>query len=102
MEVEVGAQLARNYEFAERAPHPVDGLLAIRAPHRQLGDHRIVKDRHFGARINTGVVAHARTVGKSERFDLSRRRYETGSRIFRVDSALDRPSALREIFLLER
>ena len=32
MKIEIGGQLARDDEFAERAPHPLDRLAAV-APH---------------------------------------------------------------------
>ena len=102
MEIKVGGKFTGNHELAQRAAHPGDRFRAVAAPHHELRDHRVVKDRHFGARVDARVVAHARTVGKSQRLDLPRSRYEAGRRIFRIDSALDRPSALREILLLER
>ena len=45
MEIQVGGELAGNHELAERAAHPVDRLVAVAAPHRELRDHRIVEDR---------------------------------------------------------
>src|ERR1700692_2526220 len=99
MKVQIGGELAGDHELAERPAHPRDRLGAVTAPYREFRDHRIVKYRPLGARVYAGVVAHAGPARPSQRVDSAWRGRETSRRILSIDAALDRPSALTQIFL---
>src|SRR5712692_10983632 len=102
MEVEIGGQLAADGEFVERAAHPRDRLMAVAAPRRELGDHRVVIDWNFGAGVDARVDADAGAVGKMHRVDAARRGNETGGRVLGIDAAFDGRAVLREIALRKR
>src|SRR5450759_4252056 len=68
-------------ELVERAPGPVDGLVAGLAPHDELRDQRVVGRRHMVAGVHVAVDAHAETAGRVEHLDLAGVRPEVGGRV---------------------
>ena len=102
MEIQVGGKFTGNHELAERAAHPGNRFRAVAAPHHELRDHRIIKDRHFGARVYARIVAHAGPARPSQRIDTARRGDEASRGIFGIDAAFERPSVLAQILLAKR
>ena len=87
--------------LAERAPHARDRRVAVGPPHDQLGHQRVVEARDRAARVDAGVVAHPGAARRPQPDDRPRRRDEARERILRVDAALDRPAAQRDVVLRE-
>ena len=62
----------------------------------QLGEHRVVVNRHLGARLHAAVDADARALRLAVQAGSGRPAGETPARVLGVDAALDRVAALRE------
>ena len=88
--------------LAQRAAHAQDRLDPIFAPGNQLGDHRIVIDRHLGAFVNAAVVAQAQPFGQAQAFDLARAGHEIVLRVLGINAALDGMAGLRDMALAPR
>src|SRR5262249_32964162 len=50
--------------FGEGPRHARDGRVAVRTPHHQLGEERVVVARDGVAAVDAGVVAHAGAAGR--------------------------------------
>ncbi len=98
IQAEIGGD-AGNLELLNRAAHTVDGLLAGSGPDRELGDQRIVIERHVPARVDAAVDTNARTRGFGVMNDFSGAREKAVGGIFGVDPALDGRAAQFHIFL---
>ena len=94
MEREVVAH-AFEHELVERPQQAPPRALAIARPHHQLGEQRVVVDRDLEAAVDTGVVAHARSLREPHALDAADRGHESGGRILGQDAGLDRPAARR-------
>src|SRR3546814_2926541 len=57
-EIDIVAE-AFDFEAVECRDLKVGGFVACRAPRHQLGDHRVVEDRHFAAFLDPRIDAHA-------------------------------------------
>ena len=75
------------------AEHPRASLLAVLAPHHQLGEHRVVVAGDLAARLDAGVHAHERAGGLPVAGDAAGPGEEVPARVLGVDPALDRGAA---------
>ena len=64
-------------------------MLSIRAPNDELREHRVVVNRHLGALVDSGVVAHTGSFGPTQELDLARRRYKAMERVLGIEPNLD-------------
>ena len=63
---------AANKVFIQGAPHAGNGGWPVRSVGDQLGQHRIVVQRHCPTLINAAIFTHAGTGGAQKLGDLAR------------------------------
>src|SRR5690606_6920068 len=88
-----------DFEFAQGAPEPVDGVAAVLAPDDQLPQQRVIERRDRIAGIEERVETHARPAGNAHLFDPAGAWKEAVCRILRVDPHLDCVAAQTDLFL---
>src|ERR1051326_844234 len=84
---------ALEHELAERPHEPPARLLAVRTPHDQLGEQRVVEHRHVVAPVDARVVPHARALREAHALDRPHTRHEVVRRVLGNDARLHRPAA---------
>src|SRR5262245_66459915 len=65
-----------DYVLVERAAHTGDGSGAVFGPGDELGNHRVVVDRHVESGFRSAVVANAGTSGRAQLENAAGRREE--------------------------
>src|SRR5262245_27542469 len=90
---------ATHLVFAQSSPHAQNRFDPVLAPADQLGDHRIVKDRHLRALVNAAIVSQAESLRQTQSLDPSRTRHEISLRIFRVNAAFNGIAGLSNVAL---
>ena len=83
----------------ERPSHPPQRDRPVGAPGDQLGDHRVIVDRHLIALVQRGIVANAGAAGHSQSLDQAGRRSEVRRRVLGVEPAFDRMAAGVDVVL---
>ena len=87
----------------ERPAHFRDRLVPGRAVADQLGDHRVVVNRDFGAFADSGVDPDGFALLRRDvAHQPADRGQEAAQRIFGVDPAFHRPAGQSHVFLAER
>ena len=86
------------FEPVERCDLCIDRGFAGRRPGDELGDHRVVEDRHFAAFLHAVIHADQRAAlvragfGRIIADQAAGRRQEAAIGIFGIDPVLDRPA----------
>jgi hypothetical protein len=86
---------AEDREFAERPLHALQRFLAIASVRDELGEHRIIVNRHIQAVAQRAVDADAGALRLTDAQDAARGRQELVLGILGVDAAFERMAALR-------
>src|SRR5215471_13105127 len=82
--------------------HALDGTRAVRRPHDELGQHRIVMQPDVAAGLDAAIPTHAGPAGHMQILDAARRRQEPVVGILTRYAALDGPPAGANVLLRER
>ena len=93
---------ATNVIAIKRTDHALDRLLAIDTVGHQLGDHRIVKNRHFAPLIDSAVDPHTLALGFAITDQTAGRRHKIAQWILGVNARLHRPPIEHHIALNQR
>ena len=90
---------AEHHIVAQRGEQSLPRRLAVRAPHRDLGQQRIVVDRHLVAGADPRVDADAGRARLAQMHDATGAGQEVLRRILGVDAALDGVAAREHVGL---
>src|SRR5829696_1305737 len=91
-----------NVKLRQSPVHPVDRLLAVRGPHDQLGQQRVVERAHLPPREAVRVHASPRAPRRRPDVQTTWRGREAPIRILGVDPALDRMTVDHDLLLCVR
>ena len=79
-------------QLAQRATHPRHRRGAIRRPHNELGEHRIIKQSNLRTGLYPTVPSHAGAARELQMRNAADGRQESIGRIFTRNTALHRPA----------